>query len=269
MSAKIAHLVFDVESVADGALIAKVVFGQPDMPPAEAINAYQQQRLQRSGSTFIPYTFQKPIAVVVGTVSSDFELLDIVSLDEPEFRPHVIAKQFWAGWKNNHMPQWVTFNGRSFDIPLMELCAYRYGINIKDWFDESGYKSRRNRYSTHAHLDLQELLTNYGASRFNGGLNCAAQTLGKPGKMGLSGDQVQTEYDAGRVQQIADYCRCDVLDTYFVFLRCLVMIGKTTLEQEAELTRKAKAWLEARCEENQACADYLDGWGDWENPWVA
>ena len=52
-----------------------------------------------------------------------------------------------------------------------------------------------------------------------GGLNLVANLLGKPGKMDVQGDMVQDMYNAGRLADINDYCRCDVLDTYFVFLR--------------------------------------------------
>ena len=77
-----------------------------------------------------------------------------------------------------------------------------------------------------AHLDLQDVLTNHGAARCNGGLNLVAQLLGKPGKMGLTGDKVQEQWDAGHKMAISDYCRCDVLDTYFVFLRTQVLTGR-------------------------------------------
>ncbi|PHQ36288.1 3'-5' exonuclease [Rhodopirellula bahusiensis] len=269
MSDAVSHLIFDVESIADGDLISRVRYSGEDLSPDEAIAKYQAERLEQTGSTFIPHTFQVPIAVVVAKVTSDFRLVDIKSLDEPEFRPHVITKYFWQGWEMYNMPQWVTFNGRSFDIPIMELSAFRYGISIPKWFDDSGYKSRRNRFSTHAHLDLQELLTNFGAARFNGGLNLAAQTLNKPGKMGLSGDQVQASYDAGNQKEISDYCRCDVLDTYFVFLRCMVLTGKLELEREIELVQQTRDWIEKESETCQACADYMTQIGDWNNPWLA
>src|SRR5438045_9495024 len=35
--------------------------------------------------------------------------------------------------------------------------------------------------------DLHDVLTNFGASRFNGGLNLVANLLGKPGKMDVQG----------------------------------------------------------------------------------
>lgn len=267
MSDAVAHLIFDVESIADGELISKVRYTDQGLSPADAVKKYQDERFEQTNSTFIPHTFMVPIAVVIAKVSADYRLLDIKSLDEPHFRPHVMTKHFWRGWEAYHMPQWVTFNGRSFDIPLMELAAFRFGISVPAWFDDSGYKSRRNRFNAASHLDLQELLTNFSAARFNGGLNLAAQSLGKPGKMGLSGDQVQSYYDAGDLKAISDYCRCDVLDTYFVFLRSMVLTGKIDLRRETELVKIAKTWIESQQEKCQACADYLGKWELWCNPW--
>tara|TARA_R110002049_G_scaffold4601_5_gene32377 strand:- start:530188 stop:531012 length:825 start_codon:yes stop_codon:yes gene_type:complete len=269
MPEQVSHLIFDVESVADGELIAKVRYPDENLSPAAAIKKYQDELMEQKGSTFIPHTFQVPIAVVIAKIAKDFRLIDIVSLDEPDFRSHVITAHFWKGWQVYRRPQWVTFNGRSFDLPLMELAAYRYGISLGDWFKDDGYRSLRNRFNADAHLDLQELLTNHGAARMNGGLNLAAQLLGKPGKMGLTGDKVQEQYDAGDLQSISDYCRCDVLDTYFVFLRSMVLAGKAALEDEIKLVTEAKQWIEQRADDCEAYSDYLQGWGDWHDPWEA
>ncbi len=268
MAEDVAHLVFDVESIADGELIASVRYPDDNLSPEEAVERYQNERLEQTGSTFIPHTFQVPIAVVIAKVTRDFRLVDIVSLDEPEFRPHVITKHFWMGWEMYKKPQWVTFNGRSFDIPIMEMSAYRFGIPLPRWFTGEGYKSPRNRFNTNAHLDLQELLTNFGAARLNGGLNLAAQMLGKPGKVGLSGDRVQSQYDEGKLTAISDYCRCDVLDTYFVFLRSMLLTGQLSLDAEQERITETKAWLEERAPECEAYRDYLSHWSDWKNPWI-
>ncbi len=266
MADEVSHLIFDVESIADGDLISSVRYAGEGLTAAESIAKYQAELLETKGSTFIPHTFQLPIAVVIAKVTSDFRLLDIVSLDEPLFRSHVMTENFWRGWEAYKRPQWVTFNGRSFDMPLMELAAFRFGISLPKWFDSEGYKSPRNRFTVSSHLDLQEVLTNYGAARFNGGLNLAAQLLGKPGKMGLTGDQVQSQYDEGNLQAISDYCRCDVLDTYFVFLRTMVLMGKMTLACELERVAQAKVWIEERAPQCEAYGSYLGCWGDWVAP---
>jgi predicted PolB exonuclease-like 3'-5' exonuclease len=267
MAEKVSHLIFDVESVSDGDLISKVRYPGANFSAAEAIATYQDELMESRGTTFVPHTFQIPVAVVIAKVAKDFRLIDVVSLDEPDYRPHVITERFWRGWEVYQHPQWVTFNGRSFDMPLMELAAFRFGVSLPQWFRSDGYKTPRNRYNTDAHLDLQDVLTNFGAARCNGGLNLVAQMLGKPGKMDLTGDQVQQQYDDGKKEAISNYCRCDVLDTYFVFLRTQVLMGKVSIAEEVELVGAAKKWIEDQADSNEAYQAYLERWSDWQNPW--
>lgn len=265
---KTAYLVFDVETVADGELIARIRYPGWGFDAAKAITRYKDELLKDHGNDFVPYTYQVPTAIVVATVGKDFDLIDLVALDEPQFRPHVIVDQFWTGWMRNDKPAFVTFNGRTFDLPVMEQCAFRYGIPVPDWFRTKValYEQPRYRFNDRFHIDLQECLTNYGATRYTGGLNLAAQLLGKPGKGEIDGSQVQDYFNQGRLQEISDYCRCDVLDTYFVFLRTRVLTGELTLQREQAIVANAKKWLEARVDTNQAYKTYLSRWGDWKNP---
>jgi predicted PolB exonuclease-like 3'-5' exonuclease len=196
-------------------------------------------------------------------------LIDVVALDEPEFRSHVITEYFWRGWEGYRRPTLVSFNGRVFDLPLLELAAFRYGISVPGWFnvDDKNWEQYRGRYNLSAHLDLHDLLTNFGATRFNGGLNLAANLLGKPGKMEVQGYMVQDLFNAGKLTEINDYCRCDVLDTYFVFLRTSVLLGRLSLQREQQLVSTAKQWLTERVERVPAYRKYLENWGDWQSPW--
>ena len=266
----VSYLVFDVESVADGDLISKVRYPSESYDAAKAIEVYAAERLEQTGSEFIPYTYHVPISIAIIKLTVDFRIVDIVTLDSPEYRPHIITKHFWDGWKGYKMPTLVSFNGRTFDIPLLELAAYRFGISIPDWFNLNArtYDQKRNRYNQDSHLDLQEVMTNFSASRFNGGLNLAANLVGKPGKMGIAGHMVQDLYNEGQLRRINDYCRCDVLDTYFVLLRTKILTGELTLEREAELVAETTAWLEERTEEFPVYREYLEQCSPWENPWV-
>ena len=267
----IQYFVFDVESVADGQLVADVRYPGDDLGPSEAISRYRDELVERTGSDFIPYTHQLPISVVIAKVRADLRIADIVELDAPEYRSHVITELFWRGWEHYSQPTLVTFNGRGFDVPLMELAAFRYGISVPSWFamNARSFEQPRNRYNTVAHWDLQDLMVNFGATRFNGGLNLAATLLGKPGKIDVQGDMVQDLYDQGKSAEINDYCRCDVLDTYFVFLRACVMTGRIDLETEKQIVEETKNWLEERTDSSRAYQTYLSKWGDWTNPWPA
>jgi 3'-5' exonuclease len=146
----------------------------------------------------------------------------------------------------------VTFNGRGFDMPLLEMAAFRYGVAAKDHY------LARDRYR--GPLDLQEWFTNFGAYRLTGGLNLLAKLLGKPGKMTVSGDQVYQLYLDGKLQEINDYCLCDTLDTYFVFLRTRVLTGDIGPDQEGELVTRAKELLGAKAAEFPVLRTYLDHW---------
>jgi predicted PolB exonuclease-like 3'-5' exonuclease len=263
------YLVFDLETVADGRLVSRLRYPGEGLSADEAIRRYRDELLEKYESDFIPYTFQIPVAAAIAKVAADFRLIDIVVLDEPKFRPHVITEHFWRGWEKYRRPTLVSFNGRTFDIPVLELAAFRYGIAIPAWFDlkARSFDQPRNRYNLEAHFDLQELLTNFGCTRFTGGLNLVANLLGKPGKMDVQGFMVQDLFNAGKLVEINDYCRCDTLDTYFTFLRSQVVLGELSLDEEQGIIAETKSWLIARAGDSPAYRDYLKNWGDWVNPY--
>jgi 3'-5' exonuclease len=261
-SNEVKYLIFDVESVADGDAIARTRFPNRRLSAEDAIRLFRQELVVESGKDFIPYTYHTPIAVVAAKVRDDFSLMEIVSLDEPKFRPHIIAKYFWTGWERYGKPTLVTFNGRTFDLPLMELSAFRFGISVPEWFNlhDKSYEQQRNRYNLHSHLDLHEILTNFGSTWFRGGLNLAAYLVNKPGKIDVQGNMVQDLYSQGRLMEISEYCRCDVLDTYFVFLRVQVLMGKLTSERESELVESTRHLLESQSSNHPAYQAYLEQW---------
>ena len=264
----ISYLVFDVEAVADGDLISRVRYPGEELSPQAAITKYQGEQFEKTGSDFIPATFMLPVSVAIAKITADYRMQDLTVLDAPKFRPHVITKKFWQGWSHYGQPAFVTFNGRGYDLPVLELAAYRYGIAIPEWFnlDARSFEQSRNRYNTSAHIDLMDLFSNFGAGRVTGGLNLLANLIGKPGKTGIDGSKVQAMYDAGNAKEINDYCRCDVLDTYFVFLRSRVLTGQLSIEVEQEIVTEAYRYLERESAGNAAYQHYLEHWGDWEAP---
>ena len=262
----IKYLVFDIESVPDGKLISKVRYPNDDIDEKIAISRYQNEIYESTDgmSNFIPVTFQYPVALCIAKVDESFRIREIVALDEPEFRASEITRQFWFGieayYRNAIL---VTFNGRGFDIPLMELMAYRYGISAKRHFtDKFGARYRHGA----KHIDLQEFLSNYSAIKINGGLNLLSKVIGKPGKMETKGSEVYDLYLKNRTRDINDYCIHDVLDTYFVFLRTRVMIGELTIDNEQQIVKEMKEYLESNRSTIAAYGGYIDNWGDWD-PW--
>ncbi len=256
------YLIFDIETVGDGDLIQKVRYPYENLTPREAVTKYRRQLMEETGKDVLPGTFVLPVSVAIAKVAADYRLTELTVLDAPAFRPQEIVRRFWQGWQHYDRPTLVTFNGRGYDVPIMELAAYRFGLSVPAWFnvDSKSFEQSRNRYNHDAHLDLQDLLTNFGAFRMSGGLNLLASLINKPGKSGIDGSQVQDMYWNGQVEQINDYCRCDVLDTYFVFLRSRVLIGRLTLQEEATLTQMTRDMLEEQAENYAAYKHYLATW---------
>ncbi len=256
------YLIFDIETVGDGDLIQKVRYPDQELTPREATEQYRRQLLEETGKDILPGTFVLPVSVAIAKVAADLRLMELTVLDAPAFRPQEIVRRFWQGWQHYERPTFVTFNGRGYDMPVMELAAFRYGLSVPAWFnvDSKSFEQSRNRYNYDAHLDLQDLLTNFGAFRMSGGLNLLANLIDKPGKSGIDGSQVQDLYYNGQVDQINDYCRCDVLDTYFVFLRTRVLLGRLTLHDEEVLTDTAKQMLMEHADSHAAYQHYLATW---------
>ena len=255
-SASTAYLVFDTESIPDGSLLAKVKYAGENLTPEAAIEKARQEAREeaKNGSDFIPVTFQIPIAVCVMRVGADFLPQALACLDAPAFRTPEIVRQFWRGVSVYHRAKLVTFNGRGFDLPLMELAAFDHGCSAPQYF------ASRQRFNGNQ-IDLLEWLTNYGAYRMFGGLNLMAKRGHRPaavGKLDVAGDQVYAMHQAGRHQEINDYCMFDTLDTYFVFLRTRVLMGEMSAEQEEQLARRARAWLAEKIVALPALRQYLE-----------
>ena len=258
----IRYLIFDVEAVGDGDLIQRVRYPDEELTPREAIAKYQTELLERTGRDVLPPTFVVPVSVAVAKISRDFRLQELTVLDPPEFRPEQIVRRFWQGWEHYDRPVLVTFNGRGYDMPVLELGAFRYGISLPAWFnvESKSFEQSRNRYNIDRHIDLQDFFSNFGAVRMTGGLNLLSNLIYKPGKSGIDGSQVQDLYFEGHADRINDYCRCDVLDTYFVFLRTRVLTGRLSLMDEQTLVAETREMLKSQADDHPAYQHYLEYW---------
>jgi predicted PolB exonuclease-like 3'-5' exonuclease len=263
-----AFIVFDTESVVDGALLARVLYPGEALAPEEAIRRFEAEigedrgPMNRPERPFIPVAFHVPVAIAVARIGADLRLRDLSLLDAPRFDPQAMVKLFWRGIQTYTDAVFVDFNGRGFDLPLLTLSAFRFGISAPRYFDDPDRYGFRSRYGA-KHLDLLDWITEHGAFRLRGGLNLLAKMLGKPGKMDVRGDRVQDLHAEGKLQEINDYCLHDVLDTYFVFLRTRVLMGRVTIEEEGRIVADAKEWLGARARGSPAIAKYLESFGAW------
>jgi len=233
------------------------------MEPEAALGRFREETSPEDpAGVFVPVTFQVPVAVAVAKVGRDLRLRDVACLDAPRFDPCEIVSLFWRGVEAFLASRLVDFNGRGFDLPLLTLTAFRFGISCPRYFADDRY-GFRHRF-TDKHIDLMEWMTEYGAFRMKGGLDLLAKMLGSPGKMQTRGDQVEAMYHKGELQRINDYCLHDTLDTYFVFLRTRVLTGELTIEAEQQIVGESRAWIADKASDFPALEEYLENFGDWD-----
>jgi 3'-5' exonuclease len=218
-----AFAVFDVETRVDKHLLNQVYFEGQGLSDSEAFERYREDLRRRRDSDFFPITLHLPISIAVGNVGDDYVLNSVESLAPSDYSEEELVREFWSR-AERFAGTLVTFNGRRFDLPVLELAALRHGIAAPLHFDEDS--QARSRYSTARHYDLFDYLTNHGAVALAGGMDLLLKMIGMPGKAGMDGSMVQEYFEAGRLEEIHRYCRNDVVQTYFLFLRVALMRGE-------------------------------------------
>lgn len=227
-------LVFDMETRVDKALLRAVYYGGERIGE-EAAFERMREALRRDGGDFFPLTLQVPISIAFGEVDAEHVLQRVEVLGADTLGDAGLVRAFWERLERFDGTL-VSFNGRGFDLPVLELHGLRHGCSAPRYFGErNGLRARAGR-----HCDLYDWLSNGGASRVRGGLDLVAKLIGLPGKGAVSGADVQMLWERGRWPDIHRYCRDDVLQTYFIFLRVAHLRGQISAEQLAHAETAAQ-----------------------------
>jgi predicted PolB exonuclease-like 3'-5' exonuclease len=250
-------LVFDIETVPDAELVRKVQYTGLALSAEEALARSEEKSRATSGGGFLPLTYQLPVALCFARVDANYRLLALEQADSPHFRPRQLAQAFWNALADTDATL-VSFNGRAFDVPVLELAAFRYGIAAPGHFQRGGGKTRY-RYGD-GHIDVRAILTNRGAYWFDCGLEACARLLGKSGPTTMTADDVREQHRQGRLDLINERCSFDVLDTYFAFIRSRLMIGCIDAKREQQIVAEARSWIENQSHEQAYLHRYLESW---------
>lgn len=248
------YCIFDVESrvdkrllreafpeLLDGIDLVEFAFDEEKGMPRSATKAEADQaaleafhnrfRFANGRSPLPPLACHIPIVIAYGKVLPNLELVEIEASTTER-----LIEDFWDRYERFDGTL-ISFNGRGYDLPLLELHAMRLGLQGPKHMSKG-----RDRYRATRHIDLQDRVTNFGALRLDmlrGGLDLLVRFLGGPPKSGIDGSMVQEYWEAGEIEMIASYCGQDVLRTYLLFLRIEMFQGNVTEERVRELEAAA------------------------------
>lgn len=215
-----ATLIFDIETAGED-------FGLVDEATQEVLTRWikressneEEYRVKledlKDGLGFSPLTGQ---IVAIGVL--DYEKnLGTVYFQTPEegkhkefsqegitFKPmteRAMLEHFWNGAK--YYQEFVSFNGRGFDVPFMVIRSAIYRMRPSK--DLMSHRYLGSQFSEARHIDLYDQLSFYGAVRRTGGLHlwCRAFGIKSPKSDGVTGDDVTRLYREKKYEEIAKY----------------------------------------------------------------
>ena len=239
-------LAFDIETIPDCAGIRRIHDLPGDLPDQEVAEvAFQKRRVQSGGSDFLPPHLHR--VVVISCVLRNDDGLRVFSLGEPQDTEAAAIQRFFDGMEK-YVPQLVSWNGRSFDLPVLVSRGMINAVRAA-CFWETGGEAKFNNYVNRfhdRHVDLMDVLSIYGGR--GSPLDELARLAGFPGKLGVGGGAVWDSYRAGRLEAIRNYCEADTLNTYLLYLRFQMMRCAYTRERYESECQLVRSTLERRPE---------------------
>ena len=240
----IRYLVLDIETRVDKALVKQIYDPENVLTTEQAYDKARDQILERSGqqSDFFPLPYHVPIAIATLQADENYRIRSLGCLGIDRFSEAELISRFWHIFES--ASTLVTFNGRGFDLPVLEIQALRHGLSLPRYFASGTY--RGSRYSDAYHIDLCDFLSNFGAAQRRGSLDVFARLVGLPGKYSIAGEDVEYLYRQGRLREINQYCMTDVLQTFLLFLHIELLRGKLTVESHRAAIAAAREDLPQR-----------------------
>jgi len=227
----------DLETVADEALVS-AVDGEPDRPYPEQLRRVLAARRARTGgrSDFLPLPYHRPVAACLLEAVEEGGIVRVADVATWTDRRGDEADFLARTWDRLAGAALVTFHGKGFDVPVLELRSLKHAVPMPGWF------AARRGGAIAEHLDMKEILSSQGAA-VAAPLDLYAKLVGLPGKEDVAGADVQELYAQGALDRIAAYCMTDVVQTFLLFLRHRLVEGSLTPDGYAESAALAREEL--------------------------
>jgi 3'-5' exonuclease len=239
-------IVWDLETVPDLAAAARML----DLP--KATDAELREAL---GSGFPKHPLHKIACIGALVANRKAEGWQVDALGAPHIgeRPEERLIADFIERIGQLRPQLITFNGHSFDLPVIRYRAMVHrtsalGLQVRPYF---------HRYTEDA-LDLCDVLGSYvpGAKVK---LSDVSKILGLGGKPeGIDGSRVEEMVLSGQIEEVSRYCESDVVNTYRVWLVYELFRGAISAEELDWSERQLRDFVQARRSRNRHLSAALD-----------
>ena len=157
----------------------------------------------------------------------------------------------------------ITWNGSSFDLPVIAQRALGYGANLSRYWDQGNiekdtkWNNYINRYQD-AHTDLKDCLAHYNHGN-SARLNDMAIFCGLPGKLGVGAGSVEESFAAGEHDAIDHYCDIDTLLTFLIYIRYLQTLNVDVMWIR-KVVQDVETYLSNHKSDNPLFEQFLDEW---------
>ncbi len=261
--------VFDIETIPDDSAVRNLTgFDGRDIEERRAELDRYHLEVTDGRNAFPRQPFHKVVAISFLTAEIDrdgpreaYVLKELRSGGEAGYDEKRLLQGFFQYFERLR-PRLVSYNGRTFDLPVLKYRAMVHGVSAGHLFQAGDkWESYNSRYAAEWHCDLLEVLSDYGASA-RCKLNEVCAVLGLPGKFGPDGSKVTEMWDAKQIGAIRDYCETDVLNTYLVYLRWQMLRGVLSTEDHNRAVGDVISLIDSERETRPHLADFLAAWAD-------
>jgi predicted PolB exonuclease-like 3'-5' exonuclease len=256
--------VFDIETVPDTDVLHALTGSVTDDLQQKRKELEEYHAAMSNGNTFPRQPFHKVVSISILIVDigrvGNYEFYDNLKLgtiSNTKLDEKTMVENFF-NYICSSLPKIVSYNGKTFDMPVLKYRAMKYGLSLENLF-KSGDKwsNYHQKYSKDWHCDLLDVFSDYGASA-KCKMNEICSITGLPGKIGVDGSHVAELYDQGKLKEIDDYCETDVANTYLLYLNYCLLSGIINKSIFIDLNNRFKDYLIGENKNNYN--EFIDEW---------
>ena len=223
-------LVFDIETLTDlksGAHLYGLDLAQEDLE-----QALSKLRRQESGHDFQRLALHEIVCISGLWVDEQGEMR-LFSFHQAQYSEAEILTRFLSIF-DKRLPNLVSWNGSQFDLPVILGRAMYHGLSAASLFDQGEidqqkrYNNYQNRYH-HRHIDVMDVMAMFNGRNFQK-LDDISHFMGYPGKFNPLGYRIPELVKSEQWSTLTAYCESDVLNTWLLYLRWVLLKGQLSLE---------------------------------------